>query len=309
MTIAGTLFPIFSVILLGYCCRRAGFPGDGFWQPAERLTYYVLFPALLIQKIAAAQVGPHSVPSLALALVVAVLVVSAVLLLLRPLLTSDRQAFTSLYQGTVRFNTYIGLSIIIVLFGRQGMVLAAVIIAILIPLVNLLSVSVLSHFGGSGPGGIRRIVLALARNPVVIACLAGIALNAANVRLPRWGSEFLLILGRASLPLGLLTVGAGLELKAARTQGFQITAACFLKLIVMPAVMWIACSVFRVAPLPTAVAVLFGALPGSALSFILARQLGGDSRLMAGIVTIQTCVSMVTIPIVLSLLQGHGLFN
>lgn len=300
-TIVSTLLPIFAVIILGYVLRRINFPDSSFWQPAESMTYYVLFPALLVQKIATASDVSSTFLPMVGALVSAVLLMSLLLLMNRRWLAADGQAFTSIFQGTIRFNTYIGLSIILPLFGPPGILLAAVVMAILIPLVNLLSIVILSRFGNNSSAGGPQVLAALARNPVVLACIIGIILNFSNVSLHPAADNLLNILGRASLPLGLLTVGAGLDIAAAKAAGRQIFAATFLKLLLMPTVMWFFCLVFAVDTSAKTIAILFAALPGSALSFILARQLGGDSKLMAGIVTVQTCFSVATLPVILAL--------
>ena len=176
--------------------------------------------------------------------------------------------------------------------------------AILIPLVNLLSIVVLGRFGNNSSSGGQQVFVALAKNPVVLACIVGIVLKFSNVSLPLAADNLLNILGRASLPLGLLTVGAGLDLTAAKAAGKKIFAATFLKLLLMPAIMWGFCLIFPVDATAKTIAILFAALPGSALSFILARQLGGDSKLMAGIVTVQTCFSLVTLPSILAVVMA-----
>lgn len=296
------LAPIFSVIIAGYFLRRKNFPGENFWGPAEQITYYVLFPALLIHKIATATLITGSFTKLIGASVAAVLCISIVLLITRWSLKTDGPAFSSLFQGTVRFNTYIGLTIILQLYGPSGMLTAGIIMATLIPLVNILSVYVLINFGSirSTNSNNWHVLSITARNPVVIACLVGIILNITGTKPPDSISLFLKILGQAALPLGLLIVGGSLQFGAIKKTGHYIAVASLLKLLVMPGIMWLFCFLFKVPSNFTAIAMIFAALPGSALSFILAKQLGGDSRLMANIVTVQTCLSIVTLLLLLS---------
>jgi hypothetical protein len=109
------------------------------------------------------------------------------------------------------------------------------------------------------------------------------------------------ILARAALPLGLLAVGAGLAPHVTRSQPLELLLACGLKLLVLPAMMYGLCRIVGSGPLETAVLVMFAALPGAPSSYILARQLGGDAQLMAGIVTVETGVSILTLPVVLLL--------
>jgi predicted permease len=159
---------------------------------------------------------------------------------------------------------------------------------------------VLVRFGGQ-KGGWYWIFTTVIKNPLVIACVAGLALNLLGLQLPAIIENFATILGQGSLPLGLLSVGASLQISSIRKTGNEITYACILKLILLPTLMWLSCFLFSVDNLSTAVAVLFAALPGSPLSYILAKQLGGDTRLMSSIIAVQTGVSMVSLPIIISI--------
>lgn len=301
------LLPVFFLIVLGFVLGQSGFPGKVFWEPAERLTYYVLFPALLIQKIAAPTPGntlTDLLPLLA-AVVAALLLLTALLLFLRPLCYPSGPAFTSVYQGATRFNSYIGISIVLFLFGEPGVLTAALLLSFLIPLVNLACITILVRFGrdvGSRQGQRRAVFKAVLTNPVVIACLLGLLLQQAEVSIPPALNNLLDILGRAALPLGLLAVGAALEPAVLRHHPGTIITVTGLRLLLNPLLAWLFCLLFEVPPATTKVAVIFAALPGSALSTILARQLGGDAPLVAGITTAQVIAAAFTLPLVLYLL-------
>lgn len=292
--------PVFLLIFLGYAARARRLLADGFWEPAERLIYFVLFPALLIETLASAELADLDIAPMAGALVAAIAVLVAVLLLLRPLLRLPGPAYTSVFQGVVRQNTYIGLAVAFAVYAEQGLAAAAVAVAVIVPLVNLLSVTVLARFGSQGQASWRGAARQVARNPLIIACAIGIALNATGIGLPPVIGPLLQILGRAALPLGLIAVGAGLDLAAARAAGPPVALAAGLRLIVLPAVTALACQALGVGPVATFVAVLFNGTPASPSSYILARLLGGDARLMAGIITVQTALSLLTLPLVLT---------
>lgn len=301
--VAGALVPIFLVILSGTLLKRCGFPGPDFWPAAERLTYFLLFPALLFASTATASLGEVPVQPLVAALIGTICLMTVLLYLLRRVLDGvDLPAFSSLFQGSIRFNTYVGFAVALVLFGATGLTLASVTIAVLIPLVNLLSVTVLVRISSAGKG-LSTLLTSLVKTPPFLACVAGISINMAGIALPGPAVEFLQLFGRASLPLGLLAVGAGLTRLAGRASLLMILTAMGLKLIVLPALMWSLCRLLAVDDTATVIAVLFAALPGSASSYILARQMGGDSQLMAGIVTAQITVSLITLPVVLSLVM------
>lgn len=300
-SILGALIPIFIVIISGYVFRLLRFPGDEFWSYAERITYFVLFPALLLQKTATAPLDLQAFIPMAAALYAAILAMAGLVFLMRPWRTYGAKAFTSFFQGSIRFNTYVGLSAALALFGEEGLTLAAVAIAVLIPFINVLCVTVLVAFNDSNKRNWQAVVSGIIRNPLILSCAGGILLNISGVGLHSTVSDTLSLFGRASLPLGLLALGAGLDIAAAREDGKVLAISCTLKLLVLPAIMWTASQVMNISPLATAVAVLFAALPGSPMSFILARQLGGDSRLMASILTVQVLLSMLTLPVIMAL--------
>jgi malonate transporter len=295
--ILGALGPIFALILLGLGLRRFGFPGDGFWPAAERLTYFILFPALLVQRLALARLGDYAVGPVAVVIVAMLLGMTALVYALRPWLKVDGPAFSSVYQGVIRFNTYVGLAVALAIFHVEGGTVAALVMAIMIPLINVLCVLVLTvHAGGSAT--VAGVARGLITNPLILGCLTGMGLNLSGIGLP-WGSAAVLdILARAALPLGLLAVGAGLRVEGLARPGL-LAAASALKLLALPALAGMLCWVVEPGRLETAVLVTFAALPGASTAYILARQLGGDAPLIAAIVTVETAAALATLPAVL----------
>ena len=301
-SILTSLLPVFLIIICGYVLKKSKFLGDEFWSGAERIVYYILFPALLFSSSAGASWESYSVSSMVWAILAALFIMCGLLLILRPKLSKKDASFTSVFQGSIRFPSYIGFAAVFSLFGDEGLYLTAIFITVMIPMVNILCIMVLVRYGGQ-EGGWHWIFTTVIKNPLVIACLAGMALNLLGLKLPEMVGNFTTILGKGSLPLGLLAVGASLQISSIKKAGNEIVYACLLKLILMPLLMWLSCTLFSVDSLSTAVAVLFAALPGSPLSYILAKQLGGDTRLMSSIIAVQTGISMITLPIVIALVN------
>ena len=160
----------------------------------------------------------------------------------------------------------------------------------------------LARFTGLHPPGAKAVALMMARNPLIIACLVGFILNYTGIGLPPIIGPVIEILAHAALPIGILCVGAGLDLKVLRTAGRRVMEASLLSLIGMPLIMYGLCILFGVSGLTAKVVILMGALPTASSSFILARQMGGDVPLMAGIITASTLIAMVSMPILLPLL-------
>ena len=295
--IFGALGPIFALILLGLSLRWFGFPGDGFWPAAERFTYFILFPALLVHRLALSRLGDYAVLPVVFIIVALLLTMTALVYALRSWLNVDGPAFTSVYQGVIRFNTYVGLAVVLALFHAEGGTAAALVMAIMIPLINVLCVLVLSAHAHQLVT-VNGVLRGLLTNPLILGCLIGIGLNVSGIGLP-WGSAAVLeILARAALPLGLLAVGAGLQLDGLARPGLLV-ATSGLKLLALPALAALFCWIVQPGRLETAVLITFAALPGATAAYILARHMGGDASLMAAIITVETALALITLPLVL----------
>jgi len=297
----GALAPVFLMIALGWVLRARNLVGQAFWPGAERLVYWLLLPALLLLTTATSDLTGFRVLPVALALIAAILVTAAATLLLRPWLQLADAPFTSVFQGAIRTNTYVGLAGAGALFGQAGLTITGIVIFVVITTVNLLSVTALIWYG-ERPAGWRDVAASVLQNPLIIACVAGFMLNALGLGLFNLAQDTLEILGRASLPLGLLCVGAGLELAQLGGGQRALLATCCLKLLLMPAATAAFCWAFGVEGLTAAVAILFNAVPISASSYVLARQLGGDAPLMAALITVTTIAAVITMPVVVALL-------
>lgn len=293
------LVPVFAIIALGAALRRQTFlPEDG-WRAVERVTYFVLFPCFLFGAIAFADFGDEPVARMALLLGAAMLLMAAIVYPFRALMNLNGPAFTSVFQGAVRWNSYVALGAIAAVLGQSGLALAAIAVAIMVPLANALCVVVLMRHAGDGGANLVMLVKQLLRNPLILACIAGIAVQAVGLPIPKIAVTTIDLLGKAALPLGLIAVGASLDLGDARARPTPVIAATVLKLLVMP--MLVAAGAIALGiegPAKTA-ALICAAVPGASSSYILARQLGGDAPLMANITTAQTLAAMVTMPIML----------
>ncbi|RTE64975.1 AEC family transporter [Amphritea opalescens] len=297
------LWPVFALLCAGHIIRRMAFPGDGFWEPAERLIYFLLFPLLLVHKLSLADVGAVPVADVALAVALLLFAGTLVLLVIQRLKPLDGGSFTSVYQGGIRFNTYVGLAASAAIFGDSGVAIAAVIIAVMIPLLNLLCVLIFSLYTRKDAGYLSAL-WAILKNPLIIACFIGIFLNLSGIGLPWAVASVAGLASGMALPLALLAVGAGLNLTALRKAGGAVIYSSAVKLLLFPVVMLFICRLFIDSLEVAQVLLLFSALPTAPSAYVLARQLGGDATLMSAIITGQTLLSMLLMPIVLSILPS-----
>ncbi|ACO76441.1 hypothetical protein AvCA_01790 [Azotobacter vinelandii CA] len=292
------LWPLFALIVGGYLLRRQNFLAEDFWPGAERLNYFILFPALLFHSLAEAPLDNPALPRLSAAVLLGLVLAWTALQLGRRLYGWPAARFGALAQGLLRFNTYLGLAAIGSLFGPSGLALAALMLALLVPAVNLLSVWALSN----EPGLSVRLLLPILRNPLILACLAGALLNLTGLPLPTGSDRLLSLLAAASLPLGLLCVGAALQPRELAGELPTLAWNCALRLLAMPLLAWIVARLLALPAQESTVLILFFALPTAPSAYVLTRQLGGDGHLMAGLITSQTLLAAASLPLVLTLL-------
>ncbi len=298
------LLPVFLLIVLGFILKRSLLRLETQWHGLERLTYYVLFPVLLVQTLVKADLSQVPVAGVGGALLLSLLLMSLLCLGLRPLLARcavDGPAFTSIFQGATRWQTYVALAVSVNLYGDTGLALASVAMVAIIPLVNVFSVSVLAHYASPEKQSVRAILMTVVRNPLIWACVIGLALNILHLPLPRIWHEVADALGRSSLAIGLLVTGAGLQLAGMFRPSLAASVAVFLKLVLMPVLAIALALWFGLSGSNLAIVAVCSAVPASSSAYVLARQMGGDAPLLAQIITLQTILAAITMPIVIAL--------
>lgn len=301
MTILGALLPIFLIIGLGAALKRADIVPDAAWAGMERVTYFIFFPAFLFHALSDAHFAGFHVWPLAFALLSGIGVMATVLMLLHRPLGITGQEYSSVYQGAIRWNAFVAVAVLQGLFGAVGTTLAAVAFAAIVPVVNTLCVIILTRHASPGTST-AMVIKSVARNPLVLACAAGIAAQLIGLHLPGPIDTTIKLLADASVTLGLFTVGAGLDFGSLKDHPRLLGITGVLKLFVMPLLMTGFCILYGVHGPARAVAVVAGAVPTATNAYILARQLGGHAPLMANIVTSTTIAALFTMPFMVWLL-------
>ncbi len=297
-----SLLPIFLLIAGGFLLRLVFIRSTAAWQLVEKLTYYVLFPALLVVTLSRLSFDVLTLTPVLFVVSASLAIVAAGLFMARSRLQLDGPSFSSVFQGSIRYNTYVGLSAAGALYGDTGTALMALLAAAMIPAVNVMSVFVLKRFASNNGFSWHGAAAEILKNPLILSALAGLALSAFQMPLPAMIGDLLDLLGKASLPLGLLAVGAGLNLSSIKRHARPVAMGSVLKLLVLPLLVWGFGVLAGIDRVPLAMAVLYSSLPTASSAFILARELGGNHALMASIITMQTMAAFVTLP-VFALLQ------
>ncbi|MGY0216454.1 AEC family transporter [Endozoicomonadaceae bacterium StTr2] len=297
-----SLLPVFFLIFLGYTFKHVDFPGDNFWSQANRFIYFILFPALFIDKLATADLSNLDGFAFVSSSLITVAIMTPLLMLLNNVLFKfNGAAFTSVYQGSVRFNSYVLLALASAVYGDEGLILVAFLITFFVPVINICCISIFSLYAHQTRLTFGAFVRSVVTNPLIVSCFIGGGLNYAGVTIWPPVEKTLAILSSAALPLGLLSVGVGLHLEQIRSARLEIIVASVFKLLVFPAVVMVTGNFLGVEGLALAILVLFAALPTAPTAQMLSRQLGGDVKLMSAIITLQTLLSMISLPLVLSI--------
>lgn len=300
--VIGELLPVFILIVVGWAVRATGVATPEALGHVNRFGYFVLYPAFLFTLSSQASVAGGE----ALRFVGGLLAGFAVMVLLALALKfffpkDEGPAFTSVFQGSVRWNGFVLLAAAPGLYGALGPQLIGIAFGPLVLVVNTICVIVLARWGENGATSPRAILDQIVANPLILGCVAGLGAQALGLRHLGPLSNALNLLGQAAMPVALVCVGSGLDFKAVRAARVKVAAACFMKLAVAPAAMWGMATLFGVSPLAAAVAAGVGSTPTAAAGYTLSREMGGDSRLMAAIITASTLLSFITMPIAIAL--------
>ncbi len=292
MDAALALLPDFALILLGASLRRVLHLGDHFWSDLEKLIYFVLFPALLFNGLIKTRIdwlaaGPLLGVALATMCAGMLLGLGARAFRLSPM------SFASQYQCAFRFNSYIGLAVAGKLGGAEGIAAMAIVVGVMVPPANLAAVGMLARQGET------TVWKELARNPLVLATLAGLLANAAGFTAPPPVLGFLGRLAEAAIALGLLAVGAGLRGGNAKVGSGGAAAAAYIltvKLLAMPLVALVLIRWQGLGGVYALVALVFATLPTASSAYILAQRMGGDGPRVAWLISVSTLLGMLTMP-------------
>ena len=298
--VLAALAPVFLLILLGWAVRASRLASAEALGHVNRFGYFVLYPAFLFTTIASASLentdaGPYLFGAIAAFLCVVVLSLGMRLFI------KDGPAITSVFQGATRWNGFAILAAANEIFGPLGRPFIALIFGPAVLMLNIISVAVLARWGAGGQTSLRFVAAQIAGNPLVLSCIAGML--ALAIDLPDLGpvSDALQLIGQAAMPVALICVGAGIDLGAARMAHREVVAATAIKLLLAPLIFYVVVRACGGSPLAAAIAVGIGSTPTAAASYTLAREMGGDTRLMAAIVSVTTLVSFVTMPIAIAL--------
>jgi predicted permease len=299
---AQLLFPDFSLILIGYLVCRYTALNRTVWEQVEALVYFLLFPVLLFHSIVKSPLDFKATSSLigaGWALGLAGIGLAYVLPHLPWLGTHmSRRDHAASAQVAFRFNSFIGLALAERLAGPPGLLMIAVLIGVCVPLFNVAAVWPMARHAQKGFMG------ELVRNPLIIATASGLAANIAGFSIPAWMEPTVSRLGAASLALGLMAAGAGMQLGALARAKTLAVSVLSIRHALLPMAAWGLSHLFGLSPLQSTVLLAFSALPTASTCYVLAARMGYDGTYVAALVTLSTLLGMLSLPFALGVLRG-----
>lgn len=302
--------PVFLVVFLGIWLKVSGRINDGFISTASALVFNVCLPILIFLSIQDHQVDWSAQTQLILFSVGAAAVTFLLFWWISRFYVphEDRGVVV---QGAFRSNLgIIGLALCAKAFEADGMALGAVLLAVVTPIFNVLSVFALNRsLHADGPMPIGKTVLDVVKNPLIIAIVLGFSFNQMDFKLGKVLYDAGSYLAQMTLPLALIAIGGSLSLREFKVSSRLSLHAVFAKLLLVP-VMVVATAYglgFRGAELGCIL--LMFASPTATASFIMVKAMGGNYALASNIVVLSTLMSGVSISVLLYLSVLLGWLN
>lgn len=303
-----SLLPVIIVIAVGLFLRESKIISKENWLGIELLSYWLLFPILVMVSLLKMDLSRISLGSITksylLAVIVQLLIIWMLRKPLRKFLGVNDRSFSSIFQTSTRWNVFIALAMANNFAGDQGLAIVALIMAVTIPVLNIVNIVVLTHCCSDTKPTIAATVINTFKVPIIWGALFGLLLNLAHVPIYEPLIVSFDIIGRAGLGIGLLTVGAGLHIKAMVRPGITVLVGFTAKLFLFPLLVFISCMMFQVSGLALQISIISASVATAMNGYVLARQMGGDADLYATTASLQVVGSMFSIPIMLWLISG-----
>jgi len=297
MNIVTTIIPIFVIIILGWLARVCGFIRAEFISPANRLVFYLAIPAMVFRSVSKASLNSQFDARVVILALLSVCIVFGIAWIL-----AGRGALPRSQRGTFVQNSfhgnigYIGLAVSLYYLGREGFARASILAGFLMILQNLLAVIALQVHAPHNSASKNRWLPALkiAGNPIILSALAGILVSLTAFPVPLVLGRCLDILSDLAVPLALLIIGASLSFDMVQSKLKAVLSCGLLKLILLPAIGFILYRLFNVMPQDYLPGIILLASPTASVSYVMAREMHGDSDFAVAAISLNTLLSAVT---------------
>jgi malonate transporter and related proteins len=300
--------PVFLLIILGNFLRRIKIPDVSFWEVNDKLCYWVLVPALLFHYISQVNLSSEMLLSYAAVIWLGIIILIAIVIIVSKILGQTPETWTSVLQGSVRLNAFIGLAIAGSIFGDEGLTIASLFMLVYVPFINLVVIIIMvtnhDQIGKENKNkSIKNIFLEVIKNPFIAALILGLVFSYFDTINLSVITETTGLLGSATLPIMLLTIGAKIQVRDLVLTIKPIAISNFLKLALFPIIAFFVSQFMGLSHTEIIISVIFTSVPTAVVSQTIAKQFQADDQLMTGILTTQVILSFLTIPIILAIIS------
>lgn len=286
--------PVFITIFIGYLLMRIGMLNNGFVNTANKFNFKVTLPVMLFVDLASTDIRNNFDLKYVLFCGLVTTVMFFAIWIAAKLIIKDKSIIGAFVQASYRSSAAVlGVAFIQNIYGTSGM--APIMIIGCVPLFNIFAVLVLTIEGGDNSGAIKRSIVNIAKNPIIISIALGVIASLLNVHFPAVINKTLNNFAVMASPLALVAIGAGFEGKKALRKIKPTIAASVIKLVVLPAVfMPLAILLgFRDQAL-IALIIMLGS-PTTPTCYIMAKNMNNDDVLSSSVVVATTLLSSVTL--------------
>ena len=308
MISANAVLPMCLVMALGYGTRRLGWLRREEISTINKIAFRIFLPCLLYYNIYCSDLSGSFDPLLMAYAVGGVLLTFGLALGYTLLTEKLPERRGVLIQGMFRSNYVImGIPVATALLGADQLGTVSILIAVIVPLFNMLAVVVLEVFRGQKPKPLH-ILGQIAKNPLVIGSVLGILTLVAGIRLPHILEQTIQSVSAIASPLQLFLLGAFFQFSGLKTYRRELVTVSISKLIVSPGLFLGLGALlgFRDAAFVSLLGVF--ASPTAVNSFTMAQQMGGDAELAGDIVVTTSAVSILTMFLWIFLFKSLGVF-
>lgn len=304
MPILNAISPIFILLILGKILSLLEITNEHYLKTSDRLVYYVFFPVMLFWKIGSSAPNMDKSISLCLAAITGVGIVFLASLIAVKIFSIPAFKAGSFSQACYRFNTYIGMALVINVLGESGVRYFGILIGFAIPVINIFAVSTLIWFSGKKRNpldNIKHLLKALISNPLILGCAAGIIFSRSNLNFPVFVDNTFQLMTSVTMPLALISIGGSLTLNGLKDNTLTAIVATLLKTAVLPVTGYYLLKAFSVTGISFMAGMIFFALPTSTAIYVLSAQLNSDTRTASAAIMLSTLCSFVSLSAVLML--------
>ena len=302
------IVPLFLIIAVGYTVKRLGWIGPEEVRRFNKVTFYTFMPVMLFYNIYTSDFSQAVRLPYALFVVGAALGMVAVSFAVTLLAEKMPERRGVMIQAAFRSNfVLLGLPIAAELLPEGNLGVTALMVAIVVPIYNMMSVVVLEYFRGGKPR-VGEVLLAVVKNPLILGSVAGLLVQALHITLPEVLVSFAGKMNSAATPLILLLLGASFETREIARYKKELLVCVGLRLVVFPGAILTLAAALGLRDIEFVTVLAMTAAPTAVNSFNMAQQLGGDSQLAGSAVVVSTAASFFTLFVWITLFKQLGMF-